>query len=110
MNRVEVIPVAMRVLATTETIVELKVRANSKFLGAIAERLPVAGGKFEDRFFFSFLSNTEMDLEDHKILIVMNNVDMDAYETYDDIQFMGRVELNFGSFGRSYYLFELFGG
>lgn len=102
--------VALRALATTEEIINIKVRANSKFLGALAERVPIAGGKFEDRIYFSFWINTEMALERRKFLIIMSDVDMDAYETYDDVQYMGRVELNNGSFRRSYYLFELFGG
>jgi hypothetical protein len=88
---------------------EISMPANALFLSAICEKATLIGGKSEAQIIASFYVNNKQSETSHKILSILGDQSMDAYDVFEVVDYLGTAWYAHDGFVTSYYLWELIG-
>ena len=88
---------------------ELSLPEQARFLSAYCDRTTLIGGKSEVRIIASFLVDEDLPEVPVKILSILDDQSMDAYDVFDVMEYLGTAWYAHDGFVTSYYLWELSG-
>ncbi len=96
-------------IAKPNHIHDLNLPEQARFLSAYCDLTAILGGKSEVRIIASFHVNEKLPEVPVKILSILDDHDMDAYNVFDVVEYLGTAWWAHDGLVTSYYLWELSG-